>query len=313
MVLRAADGSTLPTQTTQTSSNSDTDAAPHSPEAPTSGRIVWDVPTSHSSRNANQTAEEKAHYYDTSRSTAGATRRPSIDTIHEITDAGDVTSANTGPTSSRHLRALIRENSLSRSRSHLSFRKSMDDPPAPYLSYTPSIGRNSRFYNLTEEQRNELGGIEYRSLKTLARILVAYYIFFHVLGVIVLVPYILRSLEYGKVVDDLGINKTWWGVYTAMSCFNDVGFTLTPDSMISFQRSTLVLLLCAFLIVAGFVVIPVHLNHLGFKVNEGSNTGFPLVLRFIIWCLFNMCPERYPDKRDVSFPGEYPVGMLINR
>jgi hypothetical protein len=42
----------------------------------------------------------------------------------------------------------------------------------PYLSYTPTIGRNSAFVNLTQDQREELGGIEYRALKTLAAILV---------------------------------------------------------------------------------------------------------------------------------------------
>ena len=44
--------------------------------------------------------------------------------------------------------------------------------PAPYLSWQPTIGRNSAFVDLTEEQREELGGIEYRSLKTLALVLV---------------------------------------------------------------------------------------------------------------------------------------------
>jgi hypothetical protein len=42
----------------------------------------------------------------------------------------------------------------------------------PYLSWEATIGRNSVFVDLTEEQREELGGIEYRSLKTLAAILV---------------------------------------------------------------------------------------------------------------------------------------------
>ena len=42
----------------------------------------------------------------------------------------------------------------------------------PYLSWQPTIGRNSAFVDLTEEQRDELGGIEYRSLKTLAIILI---------------------------------------------------------------------------------------------------------------------------------------------
>lgn len=43
-------------------------------------------------------------------------------------------------------------------------------PDMPYLSYQPTIGRNSRFLDLTDEQRDELGGIEYRSLKLLAKI-----------------------------------------------------------------------------------------------------------------------------------------------
>ena len=47
-----------------------------------------------------------------------------------------------------------------------------DKDPMPYLSWQPTIGRNSAFVDLTEEQREELGGIEYRSLKTLALVLV---------------------------------------------------------------------------------------------------------------------------------------------
>ena len=49
---------------------------------------------------------------------------------------------------------------------------SRDKDPIPYLSWQPTIGRNSAFVDLTEEQREELGGIEYRSLKTLAILLV---------------------------------------------------------------------------------------------------------------------------------------------
>ncbi|KAL9006602.1 MAG: hypothetical protein Q9188_000639 [Gyalolechia gomerana] len=46
------------------------------------------------------------------------------------------------------------------------------EPATPYLSWQPTVGRNSAFVDLTEEQREELGGIEYRSLKTLAIVLV---------------------------------------------------------------------------------------------------------------------------------------------
>ena len=49
---------------------------------------------------------------------------------------------------------------------------SKEKTPMPYLSWQPTIGRNSAFVDLTEEQREELGGIEYRSLKTLVIMLV---------------------------------------------------------------------------------------------------------------------------------------------
>ncbi|MCJ1461173.1 low affinity potassium transporter [Mycoblastus sanguinarius] len=51
-----------------------------------------------------------------------------------------------------------------------------NEPPTPYLSWQPTIGRNSAFVDLTEEQREELGGIEYRSLKTLAVVLVCKFV-----------------------------------------------------------------------------------------------------------------------------------------
>ena len=62
----------------------------------------------------------------------------------------------------------------SRSGTFGSFRTtgSREKDPMPYLSWQPTLGRNSAFVDLTEEQREELGGIEYRSLKTLAIVLV---------------------------------------------------------------------------------------------------------------------------------------------
>ena len=42
----------------------------------------------------------------------------------------------------------------------------------PYISFTATVGRNSRFTGLTEDQMNELGGVEYRALKVLLWIVV---------------------------------------------------------------------------------------------------------------------------------------------
>jgi Trk-type K+ transport system membrane component len=141
----------------------------------------------------------------------------------------------------------------------------------PYLSWNATVGRNSQFVDLTEEQRDELGGIEYRALKTLAVVLISYYVFFHLLGIICLVPWIMTT-RWGSVVTSIGQGRPWWAIFTAASSFNDVGFSLTPDSMISFQEAIFPLLLLAFLIIIG-------------------NTGFPCMLRLIIW-LCSKCVRK---------------------
>jgi Trk-type K+ transport system membrane component len=157
----------------------------------------------------------------------------------------------------------------------------------PYLSYQPTIGRNSFFVNLTEEQREELGGIEYRALKTLALVLVMYFFCFHILGWLCLVPWILQTRKYGNVVRDIGQGRTWWGFFTAASMFNDLGFTLTPDSMISFQNAVFPLLIGTFLIIIG-------------------NTGFPCMLRFVIWCVSKLVPENSAVWEELRFLLDHP-------
>ena len=41
----------------------------------------------------------------------------------------------------------------------------------PYFTFQRTIGRNSLFVRLTEEQREELGGVEYRAVKLLLKVL----------------------------------------------------------------------------------------------------------------------------------------------
>ncbi|KAF3932827.1 hypothetical protein ABW19_dt0208835 [Dactylella cylindrospora] len=159
----------------------------------------------------------------------------------------------------------------------------------PYLSYTPTIGRNSQFNygELTDEQKEELGGVEYRSLRTLAIILVCYFLFFQVFGMVCLIPWIHTQSRWGQVVDDAGQNKTWWGIFMASAAFTDLGFTLTPDSLVSFNTATWPLLLMSYLIIIG-------------------NTGFPCMLRFIIWALWKICPKSWITKESLHFLLDHP-------
>ncbi|KAH6888577.1 cation transport protein-domain-containing protein [Thelonectria olida] len=157
----------------------------------------------------------------------------------------------------------------------------------PYLSYTPTMGRNSNFLGLTTDQREELGGIEYRSLRTLAVILIFYFWGFQILAAVCLIPFILNSPHYASIVDEAGVSKVWWGFFTSNSAFMDLGFTLTPDSMNSFNTSEYIMMVMWFFIIIG-------------------NTGFPVMLRFIIWVLSKVVPTGSGVWEELRFLLDHP-------
>lgn len=186
------------------------------------------------------------------------------------------------PRAGTDLKGLVRA-----STSFLRTREQEPKEEAPYLSWVPTIARNSTFVNLNEEQRDELGGIEYRALKTLATVLIAYFFAFHILGFICLVPWIMTSARFGSVVTNVGQGRVWWAIFTSGSHFNDLGFTLTPDSMISFSRALFPLLFGTFLIIIG-------------------NTGFPCMLRFVIWLTSTLTPRHSALWEELKFLLDHP-------
>ncbi|ODV97691.1 hypothetical protein PACTADRAFT_83126 [Pachysolen tannophilus NRRL Y-2460] len=156
-----------------------------------------------------------------------------------------------------------------------------------YLSWTPTIARNSTFVALSESQKEELGGVEYRAVKLLIKIVTIYYIGFHIFAIVCFLPWILVRGYYIDVVRDDGVSPTWWSIFHAASAFNDLGFTLTPDSMMSFYENVYVLLMSSFFIVVG-------------------NTGFPVMLRFIIWLFFKISPPLSLMRESLGFLLDHP-------
>lgn len=164
------------------------------------------------------------------------------------------------------------------------------------------IGRNSKFVGLTDAQKEELGGVEYRALKLLCKYLVGYYLGFNLFATLLYTAWIgahkSKSLDNYTgnsnaiktaqlALKDFGINKVWWGFFTAASSFNDLGLTLTPNSMASFGRSSYVLIWGMFFIIIG-------------------NTGFPVFLRFIIWVANKMSPQLSQRKESLQFLLDHP-------
>lgn len=157
----------------------------------------------------------------------------------------------------------------------------------PYISFQPTVGRNSAFTSLTKEQRAELGGIEYRATKTLCKVLVGYYFFFLAFGFVCFLAFIYSAQQWIPAVNSTGTSRGWWSVFTSASTFNDLGLALNPDSFASFQTASFILLISSFLIVIG-------------------NTGFPCMLRFVIWLLYKIWPNDSAAKEELAFLLDHP-------
>lgn len=158
---------------------------------------------------------------------------------------------------------------------------------ANYLSYQPRIGRNSTFVGLSDSQKTELGGVEYRATKLLCLLLAIYYFGFNILAMIVFSAWVGSMKKYTTLIRDDGISPQWWAYWMGMSSVANLGLTLTPDSMSSFNKSIYVLIwMIAFIII--------------------GNTGFPILLRFIIWILYKLSPELSLRRESLQFLLDHP-------
>ncbi|KIX08339.1 uncharacterized protein Z518_02995 [Rhinocladiella mackenziei CBS 650.93] len=142
--------------------------------------------------------------------------------------------------------------------------------------------------HLSAEERDALGGIEYRALKLLFRIIVAYFFGLHLFGAISLAGWIETApAKYREYIASQGQNKTWWAFYSGATMVNNLGFTLTPDSMSSFQDATFPMLLMTFLAFAG-------------------NTCYPVFLRLVIWTTSKLAPKNSSMQEPLAFLLDHP-------
>lgn len=76
-------------------------------------------------------------------------------------------------------------------------------------------------------------------------------------------------------------------LYSAQTMIDNLGFTLTPDSMITFQSATWPMLLMSFLAFAG-------------------NTFYPCFLRLFVWTIYKLAPASSSLKESVRFLLDHP-------
>ncbi len=140
------------------------------------------------------------------------------------------------------------------------------------------IGRNSQFHHLTEDERNMLGGVEYKAIRFLAYVVPLYFVMWQALGCIGLGAYVANNRP--SVARDNGLNPFWVGAFNAVSAFNNSGMSLLDANMVAFQTSVYMLITMSLLILAG-------------------NTCYPVFLRLIVWSIRKLMPnnKRWQDHR----------------
>ncbi|CAK1356678.1 unnamed protein product [Cercospora beticola] len=156
---------------------------------------------------------------------------------------------------------------------------------------------DTRAANISGEQRppkyeledpEKMGGIEYRSLKLMLKVAVGYFVGLHLLGVLCLLPWIYRSpAKYHEYLAEQGNDRAWWAIYTSQTMISNLGFTLTPDSMVHFADATWPLLVMTFLAYAG-------------------NTCYPILLRLLIWVMAKITPKNKSIQQPLAFLLNHP-------
>ncbi|KAI4602465.1 hypothetical protein KJ359_009709 [Pestalotiopsis sp. 9143b] len=143
-----------------------------------------------------------------------------------------------------------------------------------------NIGRNGQFFNLSEDQREYLGGVEYRSLKFLSAFVIVYFVLWQLFGAIA-----LGAWMYVYAVDEAAVNaqNPWWaGSFLAISAYNNAGFTLLDAAFLPFQGAYFLLTIVTILSLAG-------------------PAAFPVFMRLLIWIMSKVFHLFQRDKED------YPV------
>ena len=149
---------------------------------------------------------------------------------------------------------------------------------APYLTFDATVTGNSHFHNLTQAQRNELGGVEYRAIDVLAWLIPTYWIMWVLLAIIITTPYMVSqsAQSYRNAIDDQPKpphNAAWFWIFTVVSSITNTGMSLADASFQGALRNGYMML-----VPAGILVLV-------------GNTAYPVMLRFFIW-LLSCCVRR---------------------
>ncbi|GIJ87113.1 hypothetical protein Asppvi_006016 [Aspergillus pseudoviridinutans] len=142
------------------------------------------------------------------------------------------------------------------------------------LAFLRQVGRNSTFPTLTEEERDKLGGVEYRAVCLLTIIVPIYFVAWQFLGGLAVAAYVARNKS--TVTETNGLDPWWAGFFFAISAFNNSGMSALS-------------------------IINVHAHNHG-PIDPGGQylVHYPIFLRWILYAMFRLLPKHpyFQESRD---------------
>jgi len=93
-----------------------------------------------------------------------------------------------------------------------------------YFSFFPLVSRNSQFHGLTEDQLEELGGVEYMALRTLSWLIPTYYFGVQLLAFLLIAPWIGKTGSYATAMvgNRRPVTPTFFSAFQVISAFGYV-------------------------------------------------------------------------------------------
>ena len=163
-----------------------------------------------------------------------------------------------------------------------------------YVSFKPHLDSRGRFLELSEHDRLELGGVEYRALQALLFILVGYQMFWYLFGVAFLVPYAYRSRtqEILRGAQPEGLNPGWWAFFSTVTEFCNGGLSVLNANFVPFSGSPYILIIAGLLALVG-------------------QTQFPIFLRLTIWIMRKCVPTGSRLHTTLQFLLQHPRRCFI--
>ncbi|VDC01027.1 unnamed protein product [Peniophora sp. CBMAI 1063] len=177
--------------------------------------------------------------------------------------------------------------------------KKQDEKQVPYLlpgSRMPTRnGTMESYESLSEEDYEELGGVEYQALRALVWIVPGFYLATIAISFVVIAPYMSISRWSSTFLppnQHRPINTTWYSLFELIGAWGNTGMSLVDQNLVPFQRAYPLLIIVIIVAILG-------------------ETGFPIGLRFIIWAFYKFANKASRAHAALEFLLDHPRRCFI--